>query len=323
MTRSPQHLQKIIAQVEALLECEVFLVGGAVRDHLLNREVSDFDFTTAATPDYIESMLRRKNCKPYLVGKRYGTVGFKLPYGSDFTYVEITTFREESYSPNSRQPVVNFAQDLQVDLLRRDFTINAIAIGSGGAIIDTTGGQEDIKRRTLRCVGDPCIKFKEDPLRLLRAVRFAGALEFTLEEATSQALQSCTEELLTISWQRITQEMDTIMHLQNPVKSLQLLRSTGLLTMIIPELSLLTQKRYNQNLSEIEHAPKDAVDRRWRLFLQHTEIPYTTKPSAPLRRALLLKICRQLQFSKARTKVIISFWQPVSITLHWHYATQI
>ena len=161
--------------VEAIVE-PVYLVGGSVRDLLMGRSCEDYDFATSRTPDEVEAAVRVAGRRPYLVGKRFGTVAFKV--GGHM--VEVTTFRAETYPDSSRRPDVRYLDDLGDDLARRDFTINAIAL-HGDALIDPHGGRADIERRLIRCVGDPGERFAEDPLRLLRAARFASQLGFEVE----------------------------------------------------------------------------------------------------------------------------------------------
>ena len=144
------------------------MVGGSVRDRLLGQEPKDYDFATPLTPDEIEAVVRAHGRKPYLVGKRFGTVGFKV----DGHMVEVTTFRSEKYKSGSRKPEVAFVTDINADLSRRDFTINAIALLPDGSLCDPHGGTEDIRKHVVRCVGKPKDRFTEDPLRLLRMCRF-------------------------------------------------------------------------------------------------------------------------------------------------------
>ena len=149
---TPEKIQittKIIQKVENLLNLPVYLVGGAVRDTLLDKAVKDWDFTTPASPDEIESAVLKAGRKPFLIGKKFGTVGFKLEIEpKKFEYVEITTFRKEEYQENNRKPEVVFVDKIQEDLARRDFTINSMAIKNNGKVIDEFGGLEDLRRRS-------------------------------------------------------------------------------------------------------------------------------------------------------------------------------
>ena len=159
----------LFAKVEQILT-PVYLVGGSVRSSLLGQPPSDYDFTTPLAPDEIEAAVRRAGHKAYTIGKRFGTIGFKL----DGHFIEVTTFRSERYHAGSRRPDVTFIGDITHDLSRRDFTINAMAIAPGGRLIDPFGGYDDLKNRLLRTVNKPFDRYNEDPLRMLRAARFVS-----------------------------------------------------------------------------------------------------------------------------------------------------
>src|SRR5579863_7173711 len=167
---------------------QLYMVGGTVRDVLLHREQSnDADLATDAHPDEIKRLVApTRPSAVVLVGERFGTV--RLHYGEDI--VEITTFRSERYNPESRKPEVCFGTKLEDDLLRRDFTINAMARHPlTGQIYDPFGGRQDLEAHLLRAVGNqPDQRFDEDPLRLLRAVRFAAQLDFTIEPETCRSI---------------------------------------------------------------------------------------------------------------------------------------
>src|SRR5207248_9872742 len=185
---------------------QLYMVGGTVRDVLLHRgQSNDADLATDARPDEIKRLVAptRPNAI-ILVGERFGTV--RLHYGSDI--IEITTFRSEVYNPESRKPEVCFGTRLEDDLLRRDFTINAMARDPlDGHIIDPFGGRQDLEAHILRAVGnEPDKRFNEDPLRLLRGVRFAAQLDFSLESATRDAIGREASKLQKISRERIRDE---------------------------------------------------------------------------------------------------------------------
>ena len=130
----------------------------------------DYDFTTRHNPDEIETLVRAAGKRAYVTGKRFGTIGFKV----DGQMVEVTTFRSERYTGASRKPEVEYVTNLYKDLARRDFTFNAMARGLDGELIDPHGGRYDLRSKFVRTVGNPTIRFKEDPLRLLRAARFSA-----------------------------------------------------------------------------------------------------------------------------------------------------
>jgi poly(A) polymerase len=215
---------------------QLYMVGGTVRDVLLQRgQASDADLATDARPDEIKRLVApTRPSAVILVGERFGTV--RLHYGTDI--IEITTFRTERYNPESRKPEVCFGISLEDDLLRRDFTINALACDPlNGAIIDLFGGRQDLEAHILRAVGDePDKRFDEDPLRLLRAVRFASQLDFTIEAKTRRSIIHQAPKLQKISRERIRDEMNKLLISPHPAKGLDLLAELGLMEWIVPEV---------------------------------------------------------------------------------------
>src|SRR5215470_5360260 len=215
---------------------QLYMVGGTVRDVLLHREDSaDADLATDARPDEIKRIVApTRPSAIVLVGERFGTV--RLHYDSHI--VEITTFRSERYNAESRKPEVCFGNSLEEDLSRRDFTINALAHDPlNGHIIDLYNGCQDLDAHILRAVGEePDKRFDEDPLRLLRAVRFAAQLDFTIEPETYQAIARQATKLQKISRERIRDEMNKLLLSPHPAKGLELLIELGLMEWIIPEV---------------------------------------------------------------------------------------
>jgi poly(A) polymerase len=218
---------------------QLYIVGGTVRDVLLHREDSnDEDLATDATPDEIKRIVAPTHPNAVvLVGERFGTV--RLHYSHYI--VEITTFRSERYNPNSRKPEVCFGTVLEDDLLRRDFTINAMACHPlTGEIIDLFGGRQDLEAHLLRAVGnEPDKRFDEDPLRLLRAVRFAAQLDFTIEPETRRSIVRQAAKLQKISRERIRDEMNKLLVSANPAKGLDLLVELRLMEWIVSEVLAL------------------------------------------------------------------------------------
>ena len=212
----------------------IYEVGGSVRDGLRGVEPADFDFATPLSPDAIEQCIRAHNRRPFLTGKRFGTIGFKL----EGLLVEVTTFRVERYREGTRNPEVSFVRDLVEDLGRRDFTINAMA-REGGRLIDPFGGREDLEARSIRCVGNPALRFKEDPLRMLRALRFAAQLGFEIEETSKRAIARWAHRILQVSKETVgLRELDKMLLAKDCDKGLRYFMNTGLCRFIIPELSL-------------------------------------------------------------------------------------
>lgn len=215
---------------------QLYMVGGTVRDALLQRgEVNDGDMATDAHPDEIKRLVApTQPTAVVLVGERFGTV--RLHY--DASIIEITTFRSERYNPESRKPEVCFGDNLEDDLARRDFTMNALACDPlSERIIDLFNGRQDLEDHILRAVGnEPDKRFDEDPLRLLRAIRFAAQLDFEIEAQTRAAIVRQASKLQKISRERIRDEMNKLLLSPHPAKGLDLLVELGLMEWIIPEV---------------------------------------------------------------------------------------
>lgn len=215
---------------------ELYLVGGAVRDQLLAqlRPHGDLDFATSAPPPLTGQIIREVfQREPYTVGEKFGTIALRLAE----RVIEITTYRSERYQPGSRRPEVQFGTSLQEDLQRRDFTINAMARNPlTGELIDPTGGERDLTAGLIRAVGNAVERFGEDPLRLLRAVRFATRLDFAIEPGTWDAMQARAATLSSISRERIRDEYTKFLEGERPSRALCLLRDSGLLAASVPQL---------------------------------------------------------------------------------------
>lgn len=179
---------------------EAYVVGGCVRDMLLDLPVHDYDVTTSARPEQVIDLFE----KTIPTGLIHGTVTVRLHHRS----IEVTTYRTETgYSDGRRPDAVSFDASLLEDLARRDFTINAMAMDEHGSIVDPFGGQIDIKRQIIRAVGDPEQRFTEDGLRILRGIRFSARLNFDLDDDTWQAMRTCRGMLAGISAERIREEL--------------------------------------------------------------------------------------------------------------------
>jgi len=242
-------ITKILKEVNRVMKPHaVYAVGGCVRDHLLGIEPKDYDFCTSATPEQIEKCIKSKSMRAYLTGKRFGTIGCKVKVDGNYHMIEITTFRKEQYAKGDRKPDVEFVTSLHEDLSRRDFTINSMCarlVNDKLKIVDPFNGQEDLKNGIIRAVGNPKIRFKEDPLRILRCVRFACRFNYEIEEKTRKKMESGAIQILNISKERWVIELDKILQSNNVRKGLELLWDTKLFIYMIPELSL--QRGYEQN----------------------------------------------------------------------------
>lgn len=213
---------------------QLFLVGGSVRDLLLGNLAADLDFTTDSRPQETLQIGEEAGAtSTYTVGERFGTVGLVF----DDLVIEITTFRSETYPTSDRRPVVEFGDSIDGDLSRRDFTINAIAVDTiTGALIDPFNGRQHLEQRRIEAVGDAPARFGEDPLRILRAARFAAQLGFEVEPATREAMAQLAYRLPDISTERIAAELNRLLTGAVPSNGMQLIRDTGVLQYTIPEL---------------------------------------------------------------------------------------
>jgi len=220
---------------------DLYLVGGSVRDALLDRPNADLDFTTAARPEEIEAIVAPWAADLYLAGKTYGTIG-AIRGGRVH---EITTFRSEIYRDESRKPEVTYSDDLEQDLSRRDFTVNAMAIriptsdDEAPEMIDPFGGLVDLHSRVLRTPLDPEISFGDDPLRMLRLFRFMSRLGFAPDEAAIEAVRNMHGRLEIVSAERIKNELDRLMVGDHVGPALWGLVETGLAEEFIPEIPAL------------------------------------------------------------------------------------
>lgn len=228
---SPEELCDQLASIFA--HHQLFLVGGSLRDRLLGRPIRDLDLATDARPDEVRRLVAGWADAVWTVGEKFGTVGLQKAG----LKAEITTFRAEAYDGCSRKPEVTFGHDIWSDLKRRDFTINALARNlHTGELLDPFGGQADLQERVVRFVGQAEARIHEDPLRMLRAVRFCAQLDFELEPATAVAIAQMAHELSRISWERIREELDGILLAERPAEGLRLLINLGLARHVLPEL---------------------------------------------------------------------------------------
>ncbi|MBP6994061.1 HD domain-containing protein [Candidatus Woesebacteria bacterium] len=210
---------------------EVYVVGGAVRNMLLGTDTTDWDFTTNATPEQIQHVFPDS-----FYHNTYGTVTVKWDSGEGEMLFEITPYRtEHSYTDSRRPDNVLWAEDVKDDLARRDFTMNAMAY-DGETLIDPFGGQEDIKNKLIRTVGNADTRFSEDALRLLRAIRFAAQLGFLIEPQTRDSIARNAGLITRISWERIRDEFLRIITAPHASEGVLFLKSSNLLRFVLPEL---------------------------------------------------------------------------------------
>ena len=214
------------------------LVGGPVRDAILGRLGNDLDFTTNARPNETKKILKSWADSIWETGAAFGTIAGKK---GDVT-VEITTYRSENYDPLSRKPEVNFGDSIEGDLSRRDFTINCLALElttPTPEFIDLFNGVEDLAKHILRAPADPDVLFGDDPLRMMRAARFASQLEFEVDSTVVESMKRMAERIKIVSAERVHDELIKLLMSKNPRLGLTLMVETGLATFVIPELPKL------------------------------------------------------------------------------------
>lgn len=230
MNYIPNHIKNILDKFQKA-DYQIYIVGGAVRDLLMKKEVKDWDFTTDAKPEEILKLF-----PDGFYDNKFGTVGIPSSDG----LLEITTMRKEGVYKDFRHPSeVSWTSKIEEDLARRDFTINAIAmseIEGQTKIIDPYQGQADIKNKTIHCVGEPSKRFQEDALRLIRAIRFSAQLNFEINKETFAAIKQNCKLISEIAWERIRDELFKILISENAYESIVKLRQSGLLQIILPEV---------------------------------------------------------------------------------------
>jgi poly(A) polymerase len=244
---------------------QLFLVGGTVRDVLMGRIQLDFDFATDAKPEETLRLIQGWAERRYVQGIRFGTVG-----GSkDGHRIEITTFRKEVYPEDDRHPRVTFATEVEVDLSRRDFTVNAMAIRlPEREFIDPFGGVRDLAAKRLDTPLDPEIAFGDDPLRMLRAARFVPALDLTPTSRVVEAMRRMADRISIVSAERVRDELSRLLLLGKPSRGFELMVQTGLAQPFLPELPALQLEQdpvqrhkdvFRHTLAVIERCEPDLV----------------------------------------------------------------
>ena len=288
---------------------KAYMVGGCVRDRLMGRQIHDTDITTDALPEQITAVFSGEKVIP--TGLKHGTVTVLL----SGTPYEITTFRVDgSYTDSRRPDNVEFTSDIEADLSRRDFTMNAIAMDRRGNIVDPYGGADDIKAGVIRCVGEPERRFTEDALRILRAVRFASQLGFQINSYTEKAMLELRTRLDLISRERVRDEFDKLLCGRNSTEVL--LRYREIIAQIIPEMRPCfgfeqhtpyhRYDVYSHIVHSIEAVPEDDLFLRRAMFFHDIGKPpmFTLddngtghfKGHAPLSAEMSLDIMKRLRY---------------------------
>ena len=279
----------------------LYLVGGTVRDAFLGRGATDYDFATDAGPSETLDIVKPAAEAVWLQGFEFGTVGAQI----DGVRMEITTFRTERYEPDSRHPAVSFTRDIEVDLSRRDFTINAMAVRlPEKEAIDPFHGLDDLHAKLIRTPIDPDASFADDPLRMLRAFRFASQLGFKIAPEVMQSIARSKEKLSTISVERIRDELSRLLIGPAPAEALDLADRTGITDLFLPELAGLKLEQ------DPVHKHKD-VFRHTLAVLQRTDPDNALDPDVrlQLRLAALLH-----DIGKPKTRRI----GPEGVSFHHH-----
>nr|WP_184585373.1 CCA tRNA nucleotidyltransferase [Lipingzhangella halophila] len=282
---------------------ELAIVGGPVRDALLGREVHDLDLTTDAVPQRIIELIEGWADAVWTVGIEFGTVGLR----KNGLQLEITTYRSESYQPKSRKPEVNYGTSLEEDLVRRDFTVNAMAVHlPSREFADPFGGLADLDARRLRTPGRPEDSFSDDPLRMMRAVRFAAQLGFTLAAEVGAAITDMSGRLEIVSAERVRDELSKLMLSPDPRTGVERMVELGLADHVLPEVP-----RMRLEIDE-HHRHKDVYEHSLTVLDQAIDLEDKRghQPDLVLRLAALLH-----DIGKPKTR---SFESGGRVTFHHH-----
>ncbi|EFE68385.1 CCA tRNA nucleotidyltransferase [Streptomyces viridosporus] len=284
------------------------LVGGSVRDALLGRLGNDLDFTTDARPQDVLKIVRPWADAVWEVGIAFGTVGAQKEArvgDADRSFqIEVTTYRSEAYDRTSRKPEVSYGDSIEEDLARRDFTVNAMAVAlPEKRFVDPYGGLDDLATRVLRTPGTPEESFSDDPLRMLRAARFAAQLDFEVAPEVVAAMKEMAGRLEIVSAERVRDELNKLILSSHPRKGLTLLTETGLAEYVLPELPALRLER------DEHHRHKDVYDHTL-IVLEQAMALEDEGPDLTLRLAALLH-----DIGKPRTR---RFEKDGRVSFHHH-----
>ncbi|MGD9482642.1 CCA tRNA nucleotidyltransferase [Streptomyces sp. TRM70308] len=284
------------------------LVGGSVRDALLGRLGNDLDFTTDARPQDVLRIVRPWADAVWDVGIAFGTVGClksaAAAEGGQEYQIEVTTYRSEIYDRTSRKPEVSYGDSIEEDLVRRDFAVNAMAVAlPQKEFIDPHGGLEDLARQVLRTPGAPQDSFSDDPLRMLRAARFAAQLGFTVDAGVLAAMRDMADRIDIVSAERVRDELNKLVLSEHPRRGLEILVETGLAEHFLPELPALRLER------DEHHRHKDVYEHSLTVLEQAIALE-DTGPDLTLRLAALLH-----DIGKPRTR---RFEKDGRVSFHHH-----
>ncbi|HET6165769.1 MAG TPA: CCA tRNA nucleotidyltransferase [Marmoricola sp.] len=282
----------------------IALVGGPVRDAMLGRLHNDLDFTTSARPEVSERLVKGWADAVWDIGRDFGTIGCRR---GEYQ-IEITTYRSERYDPTSRKPEVEFGDTLAGDLGRRDFTVNAMAIDLPDRVFeDPYGGIVDLAHRVLRTPGRPEDSFDDDPLRMLRAARFAAQLGFTVAPEVHQAMTDMAARISIVSAERVRDELVKLICSPRPRTGLMILVETGLAEHVLPELPALALER------DEHHRHKDVYEHTLTVLEQTIDLEDRLPGGGPDLRARLAALMHDV--GKPRTR---KFQSDGTVTFHHH-----
>jgi poly(A) polymerase len=250
---------------------ELALVGGPVRDAFLDRPLTDLDLATDALPDDALAILAPLASTTWEIGREFGTVGALI----DGQRVEVTTYRADAYDGATRKPVVAFGDDLEADLRRRDFTVNAMALRlPERVLVDPHGGLDDLLAGVLDTPAAPEVSFGDDPLRMMRAARFTAQLGFRVADRVEEAMRAMAATLEIVSVERVSDELAKLLSAADPVAGLRLLVDTGIADLVLPELPAL-------RLEADEHAHhKDVYEHTLTVLEQAIQLEAARTPDA-------------------------------------------
>lgn len=314
------NIDEIPAGVITVLKCimdeghEGYIVGGALRDYILGRPIHDWDIATSLLPTEIETMF--SDVHKVATGKRFGTITVFM----DNNPIEITTYRtEESYEDFRHPKNINFTTDIYEDLKRRDFTMNSLAFNpllDAKYFVDPYGGYEDIKKNLIRTVGNPHERFSEDPLRMMRAIRFVSQLGFKIDELTLSSIKENSKFIENISAERIREELEQILLGEFVYEAVIILYSSGIQEYIIPESKSIVDLPYVEYIaSRIARCRYDIVERLsmfliWTLKLEDAK-------------SITKRILKRLRYDKRTSKDVVNILSTLDIPIEYDIAPYI
>jgi tRNA nucleotidyltransferase/poly(A) polymerase len=296
---------------------ELVIVGGAVRDIISAAALPakmDVDFATSALPEKTIEILKKNKLRFFTTGIRFGTIS--TIHADSGQMLELTTYRpDESYTPGSRKPEVSFGTSLEADLIRRDLSINAMALRSDGSIVDLFGGREAIAARKLEVPGGGLertrIILRDDPLRILRIARFAARLDYRATDDTTTAATECAPWLQTISHERWKAELDKLLVAPQPAAGLRWLQQTGALREVLPEaLPLIESDRFDRWCEALQQLPTEPHHLRWAWLLLGAAMAgaeagdATSWPEVAVRQQTVALLADRLKWSNEERQVV-------------------